>query len=525
MSQQQSIGIIDIGSNTVRLTVYQLLGSGAYRVIDQGKWTARLSQRMNEDGELQEHAIQELIDALRHYRSICQLNNVRQIRAVATAAIRQATNQLYIMDQVQTATGLNIEILSGEEEAALGSLAVLSALPLTDGFVIDIGGGSTEISLVQDRQIISSISFPIGCVNTATRFQIEGDAITTHTLAEMQRFVQDQLQAIDWIGAHPHLPLIGLGGTVRALAKFHQRESGYPLQQIHGYELTEGEIKDTLHMLAALPAAKRHKLPGLSKDRSDVIVSGLAILSAVYNHVQASRLVSCGVGLRDGLFRQISRPQASGDHADAVLDDSIRNLTLLYPAASEEHLLQVRRLALALFDRLMADEQYRVPASASASARKMLDTASRLFKIGAVIDFNNCADHTFYMLLNTHWNGLTHRELVLTAAIAAYINVSQIKRKLAPYRALLSEEDIDLAGKLGAILQLAKALDRSESQAIETLDPIIVGNKLLLMAQAEELLPVELMEVETITKEFKKNWGLTPKLTWRSPPTSIARYL
>lgn len=509
LTTNQITGIIDIGSNTVRLSVYQLTENGAYRVVDQGRWPARLSQRMTSDGALPMEAIDELAEVLRHFCRICQKHGAENIRAVATAAIRQAVNREAIIQKLFDLTGLSIEILSGEDEARIGSKAMLNSLNIADCFVVDIGGGSTEITLIRNRSVVSAASFPIGCVNTSTKYGMKEGPDPQSLLSDIQSEVRRLLGKEKWISNHPGLPLIGLGGTVRALAKLHQRETNYPFPHLHGYELNSPGLSLTLDNLAKFTVEQRRKLPGLSKDRGDVIVPGLAILLGVMGHIQTSRLVVCGAGLRDGLFYETCLPHHRSDSENSVLEESIRNLSALYPVAPEEHLQQVRRLALTLYDRLSTDTKL------SASSRRLLETAARLFHIGATIDFNDCADHTFYMLLHTHWNGLSHRETILTAAIASYRGANPLRRKLAAYRSMLEEGDIEAIAMLGSLLQLAAALDRSEAQAITTLELSVKGSKLSLIADAHHPLPVEQMEVENIAKEMKKNWGITPELSVR----------
>lgn len=506
MAKNQVTGIIDIGSNTVRLAVYQLSDNGAYRVIDQGRWAARLSQRMDDNGNLADEAIDELTDVLRHYRRICQMHGAGHIRTVATAAIRQSANRERIAERLSASTGLSIEVLSGEDEARIGSHAMLCTMGTGDGFVIDIGGGSTEISLLLDRQVKFAVSFPFGCVNAASRFSLGSDPVPPSVLEDIQSFVMRQLASEPWIGQYPGLPVIGLGGTVRALAKLQQRVTDYPLNLLHGYELKAEDAAARLNQLAAIPVDKRKKLPGLSKDRGDVIVPGLAILLGIIRHATASGVIVCGAGLRDGLFYETCVPRFQPQSAESVLQESIRNLTALYPTSPEDHLNQVRKLSVTLYERLSA--KYSLPPE----SRLLLETAAKLYRIGTAIDYNNSANHTYYMLLHTHWNGLGHREMLLTASIAAFSSAGQHKRNLAPFRAILSDGDIELAARLGTLLQLASALDRSEAQAITALDLVVMGTKLQVVAHASHPLPVEQRETDAIAKEFKKTWGLTPKL-------------
>ncbi|WP_373229453.1 Ppx/GppA family phosphatase [Cohnella sp.] len=509
MTTNQSIGIIDIGSNTVRLSVYQLTENGAYRVLDQGRWPARLSQRMDPQGRMPDQAVEELAEVLQHFLRICDKHEVQSIRAVATAAIRQAVNREQLIKRLFDLTGLKIEILSGEDEARIGSRAMLNSLSPSDCFVVDIGGGSTEVTLIKNRRVVSAVSFPIGCVNTSARFALGNGPVPPAVLMDIQFEVSKLLSQENWIAKHPDLPLIGLGGTVRALAKLHQRENDYPFTLLHGYEMSNLDLRLILNRLANISVEQIRKLPGLSKDRGDVIVPGLAILLGVTLQMKSDRLVVCGAGLRDGLFFETCLPQFQPSSQDSLLEESIRNLNALYPVAPVSHLNQVRKLAISLFDQLSSAQQL------PDYSRRLLDTAARLFRIGAVIDFNDSADHTFYILLHTHWNGLTHREIVLTAAIASYRGANTLKRKLAPYRSMLEEGDIEAVAKLGSILQLAAALDRSESQAITELELSIAANKLNITAHADHPLPVEHMEVDTISKEIKKNWGITPQLSVR----------
>ncbi len=507
MNSAKVTGIIDIGSNTVRLAVYQLADNGAWRILDQGRWAARLSRRLTADGCLPDEAVGELAAVLTHYVHICRMHGTERIRAVATAAVRAAANRDEVICRLVEAAGVQIEILSGEEEARLGSLAMRRTLALTDGLVVDIGGGSTEMTWLQNGRKMHAVSFPVGAVNLAGKFQLGENPVTCGQLEQIRQHVGELLASEPWIRSLPELPLIGLGGTVRAFAKLRQREIGYPFPQLHGYEQSESELAAALNKIAGLPLAERRKMPGLSKDRADVIIPGLAILHTIWRQTRASRLVVCGVGIRDGLFFETCSPRWETGGPNPVLENSIRNLNALYPAVPASHLEQVRKLALTIYSSLTQAES---PASDNAAV--LLDTASRLYKIGAVIDLNDSADHTFYMLIHTHWNGLSHREIVLTAAIASFRGAGALRSKLAPYRSILEEGDFETAAKLGAILQLAAALDRSKSQAICSLAAKAEKGKLLLLAKADHALPVERVEVEGLVKDFKKIWGLAPFL-------------
>ncbi|WP_028611885.1 Ppx/GppA phosphatase family protein [Paenibacillus harenae] len=505
----QRIGIIDIGSNSVRLVVYERTVNGAHRVADSSKRHARLSERIDEDGRLSNAALDELIDTLRHFTMICTHNHAGQIRAVATAAIRNAANRQSILRRIKEETGLSIELLSGEEEASYGFLGMINSLQIRDGYLIDIGGGSTELTLFRNRSLVQSVSFPFGCVSLNKRFGVKG-MLNDDGLRALEAYIAEAVNQTGWIGESPGLPLVGVGGTARALGKMHQAAYKYPFPHTHNYPITGEHANALFDQMRRLPLEKRRKLPGLSKDRADVVVPGVAILRFLFRAAKAAHYRICGAGLRDGLFHATRFP--SHPKLDDVLAYSINNLIALHPEAPKQHVMQVNRLALELYDAL--NYVYQLPPQ----TRVLLDTASQLFRIGASIDYYEYARHSFYLIMNSHLNGLTHREIVMIAAIASYKSKSRVRQHISEYRELLNDSDLEIIYKLGTLLQLSAALDRTETQAIGQMNMQMTGQQLVLQpVHPRGALAVERREVEELSVEFKKLWGAVPVLDHAMP--------
>ncbi|MGG1635445.1 Ppx/GppA family phosphatase [Paenibacillus sp. NRS-1760] len=504
----QRIGIIDIGSNSVRLVVYEKTANGAHRVADSSKRPARLSERIDENGCLPGTAIDDLIDTLNHFTMICTHNHTSHIRAVATAAIRNANNRSEILARIHSATGLSIELLTGEDEASYGFLGMINSLKIRDGLLIDIGGGSTELSLFRNRVLVHSVSFPFGCVSFNKRFGTKG-TLQDEDLKALEAIVAEAARNETWIGETAGLPLVGVGGTVRALGKMHQAAYKYPFPQTHNYPITSEHIDELFHQMRKLPLDKRRKLPGLSKDRADVVVPGVAILRVLFRATKATYYRICGAGLRDGLFHATRFPNRP--KLDDVLKYSLTNLSALHPEAPKQHVLQVNRISLEIYDVL----NYVYPLTPQ--SRVLLDTASQLFRIGASIDYYEYARHSFYLIVNSQLNGLTHREMIMTAAIASYKSKGRARQHISEYKELLNESDLEVIYKLGSLLQLSAALDRGETQAIAQLNVQLSGIQLLLRpVQPRGTLAVERREVEELASEFKKLWGFTPSLDFSS---------
>ncbi|OXM15296.1 Ppx/GppA family phosphatase [Paenibacillus herberti] len=512
---EQRIGIIDIGSNSIRLVVYEQTASGAHRVIDGSKRPARLSQRITADGRIDEDTVRELAETLGHFRLLCAHHRTRIVRAVATAAMRNAVNGEEVLQALTAETGLEIELLPGEQEAGFGFLGMVNTMDVRDGFLIDIGGGSTEISLFKERTLVESISFPFGCVSLARNYADNG-MLNDEGLQELERMALQAAEREDWLRWSPGLPLIGVGGTIRSLAKIHQAVRKYPFPQTHNYAMPTGDSDHLFDTLRDMPLDKRRKFPGLSKDRVDLIVPGLAVLRVFQRLTGATEYRVCASGLRDGLFFSVQSPDRP--RLDSVLDYSVRNTYALYPEAPLPHLNQVNRLSLQLLEQLQrAAPDYGLRGLGERAAT-LLDAASLLYRIGASIDYAAYSMHTFYLLTNCSLNGMSHRENVLTAAIAAFRSRSRCKAQLEPYAALLEPGDIEAAALLGSLLQLAVALDRSETQPISRLESELstASSQLQLTAvHPAGSLALESQEVEEAGKEFLKLWRLHPVLSVR----------
>lgn len=495
------IGIIDIGSNSVRLVIYERTDTGAYRVIDESKESARLSARIAPDGSIPEEDTRKLARMLNEFRLLCQVHAVGHIRAVATAAIRNAANGPQVAAELQRLSGMPIEILSGKEEARLGFLGMINALDVSDGFLIDIGGGSTEVSLFRDRKLVRSVSFPFGAVNTAKRFA--RSELSRDDINQIRDMVAEAAASEPWLSAQPPLPLVGLGGTIRSLCKIDQRRTKYALQQTHQYELKSESLGHLAEWLPSLNAKERSKVDGLSDSRSDIIVPGLTILHTLYSLIGATRCIVSGAGLRDGVFYETAFPGAPA--RSHVLDDSARNLLALHPIVSRAHAEQVALLSMRLFDDLALHRLY------GGRVRQLLHASSLLYRIGVAVDYYDFYKHTFYLLVHSRIDGLTHREAVLCALIASYKSKGRLRSMMSPFRELLDERDLELVGRLGTLLQLAISLDRSETQPVTELRATLDQQDLSIHWTCRHEPTIELGEIARISGEFRKIWGVRIK--------------
>jgi exopolyphosphatase/guanosine-5'-triphosphate,3'-diphosphate pyrophosphatase len=507
MTNHKRVGIIDIGSNSIRLVINEETEHGAHHVIDESKESARLSEKIGSDGILKLEDQQALCQTLNYFKKMCEANRTSIIRAVATAAIRNAVNSADILSFVEQNAGLKIELLSGEEEARLGFLGMINSIDLQDGFLVDIGGGSTEITLFQNRNLVKSISFPFGSVNTTKRFTRNGD-LNAADIDSIQSMVQNALEKQkSWLQSCKGLPLVGLGGSIRSICKLDQRQKKYSLPLTHNYDMEASSVDRLMEQLSTLSVENRKKVEGMSKDRADIIVPGLIILQTIFRFVGASHYKISGSGIRDGLYYETVFPhQPKIDH---VLNHSVFNLLALHPSVPAVHVQHVNKLALKLFDDM------KVTYTLGDRSRDYLNVASLLYRIGVTVLYYEYAKHTFYLMAHSRIDGLSHREILICAFIASYKNKNRTKKMYLEYKDILSETDFHMIERLGMLLQLAIALDRSETQPVQSVSAAIIKKELLLHLECSHSPVIEWRQVQLIQKEFKKIWELHIILTSR----------
>ena len=444
-----------------------------FQLIDQLRERVRLSEGMGAENILRPTPIERTVHLMKVFKTLCDANGIDTILATATSAVRDARNQAEFLRQVETEAGLTLRVLSGEEEAYYGYLGAINSTSITDGLVIDIGGGSLELGRVRDRQLTHSVSLPLGAVRLTETF-LHSDPIKTSDVRMVNRYMDSLLGTIDWLQADRRDQLIGLGGTVRALAKIDQRRRNYPLDRLHGYSLSLNTIETILREMESLPLHKRAELPGLSTDRADVIVGGTLALTRLMHRAGYHELIVCGQGLREGLFYERFLRDSKSPLVPDVRAFGLANLTELY-AVQWAHARHVEALAVSLFDQLRSLH------GCGPAERTVLTAAALLHDVGVAIDFYNHDEHSAYLILNAELPGFTHREIALMALLARYHRRGSPDAR--PFKGLLTRDDEDRAARLGALLRLAEYLDRSRTQVVQSIRCRVQATTVQLVCQ------------------------------------------
>jgi exopolyphosphatase/guanosine-5'-triphosphate,3'-diphosphate pyrophosphatase len=485
---QQRIAIIDLGSNTARLIVMSAVTGYAYHLDDEIREVVRLRQGITRQG-LSEEAVGRALFTLRLFKRYCDSSQVDLIIPTATSAVREGANGALFVERVKREIGLSLRVLSGEDEAYYGTLGALNEVPLSEGYVLDIGGGSAQVSEVRGRRFVRGVSHPLGALALTERF-VHHDPIDTAELRAICDEIDQYLDSVEWLqkrkkNSEHHL--VGLGGTIRNMAGMAASREGFPLSTLHGFVLGREALDENIHLLCTLPLKERQALNGLNSDRADIILPGALVLRAVMEHLQVEALTVSINGLREGLFLEHFWQHLSYPVIDDVRRFSVLNIGRVYNY-NRRHANHVRFLAGCLFDQLGTLHGY------GRAERELLDTAALLHDIGQLIGYPDHHLHSHALIANCGLPGFSPRETALIGLLTRYHRRG--RPRVNGYELLLASGDEQLLMKLAALLRLAEFLERGRNATVEDVIASWDDETLRLTLIAEEYPAVEIWEAE-----------------------------
>ncbi len=397
--------IIDIGSNSARMIVIERTSRFGFHLIEEVKSRVRIGEGAYEHGGvLQDFAMERALRALSEFHSIAKNLKVKKILTVATSALRDAPNKDHFKRLVKKEIGLNIKIIDGDTEALLGGIAAANLLPITEGITIDIGGGSSELALIKNKEVVKTISLDLGTVRLKELFFDK-----KRPVKEAIAFIKKEMDRIPSDFAHECV--IGIGGTIRALAKAIMAKEDYPLDKLHAFRFDVEEQLKFIDKIIEAPVYKLKKFH-IKKDRYDTIKEGSLIFRELLKHLGAKRVIASGVGIREGVF----------------LKDLLRNQRYKFPHNFQP---SVR----SLLDRFCIDEKrskclYRTTKKLYEALHPHFDPqkkyantllyAVKLANIGIEVDFYDHHKHSAYLILNDPGYGFWHEELATIATLIRF---------------------------------------------------------------------------------------------------------
>lgn len=490
--------VIDIGSNSIRLAVVTSDRDGHLEVLEEGRAVPRLIRDVRKNGTLSDASIEAVLATLRTFSAIARSAGASRVVAVATSAVRDASNSHELVARAAEELGLGIEVIAGTREAEFAFLGAVHGLPVVDGLVIDVGGGSMEVVQFQGRRLRQSWTLPLGSVRLTDEFALE-DPPGNHALAALSRHAAQVWQAQGIPSLAPGAQFVGTGGTVRNLAKLDRAAGKYPMPRLHGYVLAADRLRALADTLGRSAVGERADMQGLNPDRADTIVAGAVAVLAVLEASGASDLLVSGQGLREGVALE-----ATG-HRSAPLAriraTTVARLNRRFGTSASA--IERRRGVL---DALLGTCDLELPGEIEGA----LYTASALLDLGRSVDYYTRHRQTEAILAAHGLPGFSHREAALTCALVRQAG-SERYSALA-YEPLVTPADMPALALASTLLAAADeaALSMAPDQVITHADRSAGRVALMLDGHRGQEIPVA-------TDRFKRALGMKLTLSAAGP--------
>ena len=434
--RQSSVAVIDIGSNSVRLVVYESMTRSLVTLFNE-KTLCGLGREVQTTGLLAPDAVAKALTSLRRFRALCRVMKVGRVYAIATAACRDATNGPDFIAKAERICGVKIEILSGPREAKLSALGVISGIHKPDGIVGDLGGGSLELIDVQGNRVRSGVTLPLGSLALQD--------LSHKSLKRAERIVRNDLSDVAQLKAGRARTFYAVGGTWRALARIHIVQSGYPLRVMHGYSIPAPDALDFARRLRRLAAANMlADIEVVADARRPLLTYAALVLEYIIRVAKPKTIVFSTFGVREGLLYSML-PQAERSEDGLICAAQTLNELLSRSARHAEELIDWT-------DRLVRVVKLRE----TEEDRRLRHAACLLSDVGWRVHPDHRGEETLSLITNGNFGAVTHqgRVFVALSVFYRYAGLSEQNEPPAVIRELLPPAMIERARVLGAAFRV-----------------------------------------------------------------------
>jgi exopolyphosphatase/guanosine-5'-triphosphate,3'-diphosphate pyrophosphatase len=458
------IAAIDCGTNSIHMIVVRIRPDLSFEVIDREKEMVRLGSGGLDGKALTPEAVQTGLQTFSRFRRLADSHQVEEILAAATSAVREAENGGEFLSAVERETGIKTQVISGTEEARLIHLAAVYGVDVAgaSAVVVDIGGGSVEITHGTGASIRVAKSFKLGVIRLTERY-VHADPLSRRDERKLVKHIDEELDAyLKDIATVGFDRVIGTSGTIISLGTVASNNGRRGPDEVRNLRVSARQIHRLRKDVSTLSISERMKLPGLDPRRADLMVAGGVLLDTILRHLHANEITLCDLALREGLVLDyIQRNRKHIAQADRYPDIRRRSVIELAERCSywPEHAYQVARLAGLIFD------QTRAVHGLTDREREWLEYAAVLHDVGTHISYSRHHKHSYYLIKNGDLRGFEPEEIDVIALTARY------HRKTPPTKsheafAALRPKSREAVRALSAILRLAETLDRSHAQIV-----------------------------------------------------------
>lgn len=486
----EKVAIIEINEVGVKLMIMKVVDGGYYNVCEKLFENIKLESSIRKESVISVKNTSETINILKLYRKICEKNEVTKICAFAKSFINEAKNHISFFDEIYNNTGLSFEILTKDSEVKSIYLGVINCVDVPKGVILDVEDNETYIIQYNRRVMVNSVILPFGAVTFAN----EGKKYQ-----QIIEIVKEKIKEVSFLSNFDEETLfVGTGSTMIGIGRLAKKVSHYPLDIDNNYVVLGNVFDAVFDKIKDLDLDKTKKLKGISEDRADSLVSGMAIVKAIVDEIGIKQFSVCTGNMEQGLIYGKIVPETNDKPLSDMLTHSLESIRIFYDEQNSNS-QNVYNLAIILF------KQLKVIHKLPRTYVKCLRIASSMYDCGKRINFSNFENYSFEIIVNSNIIGVSHKDLILAGFVCKYQNLDNVNlSEWIKYKDILSEADLDAARKLGIIVRLAAALDKSKSGSVVDVNCDILGDSIIMKTVINGDASFDILQGMRVANDFKR---------------------
>lgn len=489
------VSVIDLGFNSVKLVNYDIKKDGTFKAYQQEGVKVKLGEGLHETGYLGKEQVDRTIDALHMFRDIISFDSIRHVLPVATSAVREAGNKNDFLKQVYGQTGFQFKVLSGQEEGLYSYIGALQATCTPTALFFDLGGGSLELVYTENYGIKKIRSYPLGALRLSQMFGRKDGTFSKKDYGKMEKHILEVLPDRKELDLSPDTTLVGVGGTLRAMARYDQELKEYLLDKIHNYQMDSQSVSSIAEELYEMEAGELEEVKAIGSNRVDTIAAGACIINTLVQKFGFERIVVSAEGLREGILsvfvrdpKTFYRGGISNEKAKAFVTFACQTemlpehtVTLVRPLVGGGMLREKERMIL-----------------------------THAIKQAAELPMITNLNNLFYIMIDEDSAFLSHREqLILALSIVHTRKAKAADWLFSRYRSILEPQNKKSIEKISACLALSTILERARANAKLSIRDKKVDIK--IMPRPRQFVPATLLE--NAVKNFERAFDVSVNCT------------
>ena len=496
----EKVALIQLNTNLLKLRIVDVLPSGHNIISDE------LSENINfyedaKDNFLKPIRINEALAVLKMFKSLCDVNSVNKVIAVASHNFKSFKNHRSFLEEVYNITNFKFKILGTDEELQSLYIGVVNSVDVPKALIIDVEANNINFVYYNRRNVLNADILPIGTINICQLFE-NGNIKPQDTANNIVNYIKNELKTFDWLkNIDPEFKFVGTGSAFVNMAKLSRKLKKYPLDIDHNYVIDSQGIEAVYDLVKPLELDKNKKIKGIANESANLVVSGICIAKAITDYLNVQELTISAKSILEGLLLGYAMPITNEKPISDLLGNSLDQIVEFYDKP-EANAKQVGELALILF------RQLKVLHKLSRGYLKILRIASIMHDCGKRIQYFNNTKNGFNIILNSDIDGVSHRELVLASFVCASQESNDFSLSdWVKYKDLLEEEDLIAVKKLAIIVKIAKALDRTHRSVVVDVSCDVLGDSVIMKTIITADAQVEIKEALKANVDFKRAYG------------------